>query len=80
MKNHAAFDLKVGQYIKKLRQNKNVSQEELGKAIKTKKSTIEKWENGNIKNLKRSNIQKLANYFEINPVNFIIPNDTISNK
>lgn len=80
MKNYDAFDLKVGQYIKKLRQNKNVSQEELGKAIKTKKSTIEKWENGNIKNLKRSNIQKLANYFEINPVNFIIPNDTISNK
>ena len=77
MKNYDAFDLKVGQYIKKLRQNKNVSQEELGKAIKTKKSTIEKWESGDIKNLKRSDIQKLADYFEVNPVSFIIPEEII---
>ena len=80
MKDYDTFNLKVGQYIKTLRQNKNVSQEELGKAIKTKKSTIENWESGNIKNLKRSNIQKLADYFEINPVDFIFLEDTVINK
>lgn len=80
MKDYDTFNLKVGQYIKTLRQNKNVSQEELGKAIKAKKSTIENWESGNIKNLKRSNIQKLADYFEINPVDFIFLEDTVINK
>ena len=75
MKNHDAFDLKTGQYIKELRQNKNISQKEFSRAIKVRKSTIEKWENGNIKNLRRSDIQKLANYFEVNPVNFIFPDE-----
>lgn len=71
MKNYDAFDLKTGQYIKELRQNKNISQKELGRIIKVRSSTIEKWENGDVKNLKRSDIQKLADYFKVSPVTFI---------
>ena len=79
MKNYD-FDLKTGQYIKELRQNKNISQKELSKIIRVRSSTIEKWESGNVKNLKRNHMQRLANYFGVNPISFIFPEEIITNK
>ena len=64
--------LKVGEYIKELRLNKGISQEELGKIIGVKRAAVQKWECGTVQNLKRTTIQKLADYFDVNPATFVI--------
>ncbi len=37
----------IGQFLKELRKEKGMTQEELGKAIGVTNKTISKWENGN---------------------------------
>ncbi|MBQ9699687.1 MAG: helix-turn-helix transcriptional regulator [Lachnospiraceae bacterium] len=38
---------KIGQFLKKLRKEKNMTQEELGSRVGVTNKTISKWENGN---------------------------------
>lgn len=68
--------MKVGQYIRELRQNKGISQEELGKMIGVKRAAVQKWECGTVKNLKRTTIQKLADYFGVSPATFVVDDAT----
>ena len=48
--------MEMGERIKKLRQEKGLTQEELGKYIGVKKAAIMKYEKGNVQNMKRSAI------------------------
>lgn len=61
----------IGEYIKILRTSKGLSQEELGKIVGVQRAAVQKWEAGKTQNLKRDTIKKLADFFEVNPANFI---------
>lgn len=49
--------------IRKLRTEKGLTLEELGKVAGVQKAAVSKWEKGETKNLKRSTIKKLSDYF-----------------
>lgn len=53
--------------LKKLRNSKGLTQEEFGKIIGVKKAAIQKYESGTVTNLKRSSIQKIAEFFNVSP-------------
>lgn len=59
--------MNTGDIIKKLRKEHKLTQEDLGAIIGVQKSAIAKYENGRVENLKRSTIEKLANYFNVSP-------------
>ena len=49
----------------------NLTLEEIGNAVGVSKSTVKKWENGFISNMKRDKISALAKILNINPVTLI---------
>lgn len=59
--------MNMGERIKQLRQQKGLTQEQLGKHIGVKKAAIAKYEKGNVKNMKRSTIEILSNLFNVSP-------------
>lgn len=63
--------MNVGEYIKLLRTQRGISQEELGKVVGVQRAAVQKWEAGTVHNLKRNTIKKLADYFGVSPINFI---------
>ena len=60
-----------GTKIRELRRANNLTQEQLGNILGVKKVTIQKYENGTIKNLKQNTITKLAETFNVSPSLFI---------
>jgi len=58
----------MGQRINQKRLEKGLTMEELGKMVGVGASAVNKWEKGNVENLKRSTIQKLADIFNCSPV------------
>lgn len=73
--------METGEIIKKLRIEKNLTQEQLGNILGVQKSAIAKYEKGRVENLKRSTIQKMAEYFKVSPLLFLglDDNDSINN-
>lgn len=63
--------METGDVIKKLRTEKGLTQEELGKILGVQKSAVAKYEKGRVENLKRSTIKKMADYFEVSPLVFL---------
>ena len=61
----------VGQKIKKLRLEKNLTQQELGDLLGVKKAAVQKYESGQVQNLKQSTIKKLCEIFNKYPDYFI---------
>lgn len=61
----------VGEKIKMYREKKGYTLEELGNRVGVGKSTIRKWENGIIKNMRRDKIQILAEVLGCSPLEFI---------
>lgn len=59
--------MEMGDIIKQLRLKKGLTQEELGKVVGVKKAAVQKWESGMTKNLRRSVIKKLSDYFGVSP-------------
>lgn len=59
--------MNTGQRIKQLRLEKNMTLEELGNKVGVGKSTVRKWENGIIANMRRDKIAKLASALECSP-------------
>jgi transcriptional regulator with XRE-family HTH domain len=57
----------TGEIIKKLRDEHDLTQEQLGEIVGVQKSAIAKYERGKVVNLKRATIEKLANYFGVLP-------------
>lgn len=58
----------MGQRINQKRLEMGLTMEELGKMVGVGASAVNKWEKGNVENLKRSTIQKLADIFHCSPV------------
>lgn len=59
--------MNTGDIIKELRKKNNLTQEELGTKLGIKKSAIRKYEKGEVENIKKSNIIKLAKIFNVTP-------------
>ncbi len=57
----------MGDRIKYLREKSNMTQEELGAIIGVQKSAIRKYEKGEVENIKRSSIKKMADTFGVSP-------------
>lgn len=53
--------------LKLLRKQKNLSLEQVGLAVGVGKSTVRKWETGDIANMRRDKITKLAKFFGVTP-------------
>ena len=67
--------MKMGDIIKQLRLQHNMTQEELGKHIGVQKSAIRKYESGLVENMKRTSIQKMADLFNVHPGHTRYPPD-----
>lgn len=55
----------MGDRIRRLREEKDMSQEHLGKLVGVQRSAVNKWENGTTTNLRRDVIHKLAQIFGV---------------
>lgn len=69
--------MNISEIIKQLRIERGLTQEQLGNVIGVQKSAIAKYESGRVENLKRSSIEKLANYFGVTPSYLLGLDDTI---
>lgn len=58
----------VGERIKDLREQQGLTLEELGNKVGVGKSTVRKWENGMIENMRRDKIAKLAYALGVTPL------------
>lgn len=72
--------MSVGLTIKKLRQEKGLTQEELGAMLGVKKAAVQKYESGQVQNLKQATIKRLCEIFEMNPSVFIFNSTEIVNE
>lgn len=61
----------VGDKIKQLRKEKGLTQEELGDLLGVKKAAVQKYESGQVQNLKQATIKKLCEVFNKYPYYFI---------
>lgn len=61
----------IGAYIRQLRTERGMTQEELGRIVGVQKAAVQKWENGTVKNLKRGVMLKLSEYFGVPPASFV---------
>ena len=59
--------MNMGERIKELRISKGYTQEDLGKILGLKKAAIQKYENGDVENIKRSKIKLLADALGVTP-------------
>ena len=63
--------MNIGQKIREARKAKNMTQSELGAKVGVQKSAVSKWERGETQNIKRSVLQKLSYYLDLQPVELI---------
>lgn len=61
------MDIKMGDILKTLRKQKNLTLEEVANIIGVQKSAIYKYEKGIVENMKRSTIKKLADLYGVKP-------------
>lgn len=59
----------MGMYIKTLREELHMSQEELGQRLEPKvnRAAVNKWETGQVENIKRCHIQQMSKIFGVPP-------------
>lgn len=62
--------MNIGLEIKRLRTERGMTLEQLGNQCGVGKSTVRKWENGMIKDMRRDKIEKLANALGVSPSHF----------
>ncbi len=65
----------VGAYIKKLREENGLTQEQLGEIAGVQKAAVQKWESGATKNLKRKVIKALSEYFRVSAASFVVKSE-----
>ncbi len=63
--------MNIGEMIKQRRMELGLTLEEIGNIVGVSKSTVKKWEDGFISNMKRDKIALLAKALKMNPVSFI---------
>lgn len=54
--------------LKELRLNHNMSLEKFANAVGVRKSTVQRWENGDFKSLKLPIASRICDYFGVNPL------------
>ena len=69
--------MNIGELISKRRSELGLTLEEVGKAVGVSKSTVKKWEDGFISNMKRDKIAELAKILRLNPVSLITGDELI---
>ena len=67
------MELSVGNIIKRARKIKGLTQTELGELLGVGKSTIQKYENGYVKNLKLDTLRKLSDHLDLLPGMLVYP-------
>ena len=67
--------MEVGKLINSRRTELGLTLEEVGSAVGVSKSTVKKWEDGFISNMRRDKIAKLATVLRLDPVAFITSED-----
>lgn len=60
--------MNLGERIKERREHKGLTLEEVGEYVGVTKSTVRKWETGDIENMKRDKIAKLAEVLSVSPL------------
>lgn len=65
--------METGDIIKKLRNEKKITQSELGVMLGVNTSSIQKYESGATRNLKLETIRELCHIFDVPPVAFVFP-------
>ena len=63
--------MKIGEFIKRRREELGLTLEEVGIATGVGKSTVKKWETGFISNMRRDKIDNLAKVLKVSPYVFI---------
>lgn len=66
----------IGKLINKRRTELQLTLEEVGNAVGVSKSTVKKWEDGYISNMRRDKISELAKILKLNPVSLITGEET----
>lgn len=59
--------MEIGKLLKKRRQELNLTLEDVGNAVGVGKSTVKKWEDGYIANMKRDKIASIAKVLQLSP-------------
>ena len=72
--------MNIGELINKKRTELGLTLEEVGNAVGVSKSTVKKWEDGFISNMRRDKISKLAKVLEMNPVALITGEEMSANE
>lgn len=72
--------MNIGELINKKRTELGLTLEEVGNAVGVSKSTVKKWEDGFISNMRRDKISKLAKVLEMNPVSLITGKEMSANE
>ena len=67
----------IGEYIKQRRLSMNLSLEYVGTIVGVDRSTVQRWEKGNIKNIDRKHIESICRILRIDPAVFFHLNDLI---
>ena len=67
--------MKASDIIKTRRAELNLTLEDIGKYVGVGKSTVKKWESGQIENMRRDKIALLANILQVDPAAFITDGD-----
>ncbi len=57
--------MNTGEFIKKLRKEKDYTLEELGEKVGVKRAAVQKWESGTVKNIKKETLKKLSEVFDV---------------
>ena len=73
------YQNKMGERLKELRLGKGLTQEEVGKIIGVQKAAIQKYEKGDIKNMKTDAARKLAKFYNVTPA-YIMGIDEVETK
>ncbi len=59
----------MGEYIRQLRSEHDITQEQLGKMLipQVNRAAVNKWESGQVENIKRSYIEQMSKIFDVRP-------------
>ena len=65
----------IGEIIKKNRLELNLTLDDVAKAVGVSKSTVQRWESGQINNMRRDRIDSLSKILQISPLIFVDANE-----
>lgn len=63
----------AGKIIKKLRKEKGLTQQQLAEALNISKASVQKYEQGDVLNLKAETLRKLCILMDVPPFMFLFP-------